>query len=107
LKRLRVRWSTSASLDLIEIIEFASQDRPQAAQKLGREILQAASRLARHPRSGKILPELQEQGISDYRQVLVRPYRLIYALRAESIDIVVVVDARRDLQTALLQRLMR
>jgi toxin ParE1/3/4 len=96
-----------ASLDLIQIVEFVLNDRPIAARRLGRKILRAGSRLALHPRSGKIVPELLEQGISDYRQVLVPPYRLIYAVRAESIDIAAVIDARRDLQTVLFQRLLR
>lgn len=95
-----MRWSTSASKDLIEIVEFIGND------KLGREILNAASRLNRHPKAGTIVPELREQGMSDYRQVLVGPYRLIYAVRTNHIDIVAALDGRRDLQTALLQRLM-
>jgi plasmid stabilization system protein ParE len=107
LKRLRVRWSTSASLDLIEIVEFARNDRPLAARRLGREILLAASRLSRNPRQGKIVAELLEKGISDYRQILVAVYRMIYAIRTDSIDIAAVIDGRRDLQTALFQRLMR
>jgi toxin ParE1/3/4 len=107
LNRFHVRWSTSASLDLIEIVEFIRSDRPLAARNVGREILRAASRLRAHPRVGKTVPELQEQGISDYRQILVSAYRLIYTIRASTIDIAAVVDARRDFQSALFQRLMR
>jgi len=106
-KRLRLRWSTSASLDLIEIVEFTQNDRPLAAQRVGREILLAVSRVNRNPRQGKIVPELLEKGISDYRQILVGAYRVIYAIRTDSIDIAAVIDGRRDLQTALFQRLMR
>ncbi len=53
------------------------------------------------------MPELQEQGIADYRQVLISSYPLIYAVRAQSIDILAVIDGRRDLEAALFQRLMR
>ena len=106
MKRLRVRWPKSASLDLIEVIEYVQEDQPSAARKLGREILRAASRLIRHPRSGRIVPELLVHGISDYRQILVPPYRIIYAVRAESVDIEVVVDSRRDLNAVLFQRLI-
>jgi toxin ParE1/3/4 len=107
LRRLRVRWLEPASLDLIELVEFVNKDRPTAARKLGREILRAAARLSEHPRSGRIVPELQEQGIADYRQVLISSYRLIYAVRAQSIDILAVIDGRRDLEAGLFQRLMR
>lgn len=107
MRRLPLRWLEPASLDLIEIIEFIGSDRPLAARKLGREILHAASGLRAHPRVGKIVPELQQQGISDYRQILVSAYRLVYAIMESSIDIVAVVDARRDFHSTLIQRLMR
>jgi toxin ParE1/3/4 len=106
LKRLHVRWSTAAFLDVIEIVEFAQNDRPIAAGKLGREILRAAP-LRQHPQSGKIVPELREHGISDYRQLILFSYRLIYTVSARNVDIVAVVDSRRDLQTAVFHRLMR
>lgn len=107
MKRHPVRWSEPASLDLIEIVEFVQRDRPRAARKLGQTLLLAASRLNRHQRRGKIVPELLERGISDYRQILVTVYRVIYPIRADSIDIVAVIDSRRDLQEALFRRLIR
>jgi toxin ParE1/3/4 len=97
LKRLPVRWLEPASLDLIEM----------AASKMGRDILLAAERLSRQPRVGKVVPELHEQGISEYRQVYVGPYRIIYSLEPDSIDVLAVLDGRRDTQAALFQRLIR
>ena len=107
MKRLIVHWARPASLDLLEIIEFIRQDRPAAARKMGRTILLEASRLSRHPRVGKIVPELLKQGISDYRQVLVPPYRVLYAVRKTFVEIVAVIDSRRDLEAVLFQRLIR
>ena len=96
-----------ASLDLIEIIEYISRDRPTAARKLGREVLVAGKRLSRYPRRGTRVPELQDQGISEHRQIFVGLYRVIYDIQPESIDILAVLDDRRDAQTVLLQRLLR
>lgn len=53
------------------------------------------------------MPELLEKGVSDYRQLIVSTYRVIYAIRTEFIDIVSVIDGRRDIPAAPLQRLMR
>ena len=91
----------------MEIIEYISRDRPEAARKIGSEILLAAKRLSRNPRRGKVVQELQDQGISEYRQMLVGPYRLIYDIQPESVDILAVLDGRRDARTVLFQRLMR
>ncbi len=107
MNRLTVRWAQAASLDLIEIVEFMKLDRPDAARKIGRSILAVAPRLSRNPRSGKVVPELWEHGISDYRQVLVSQYRVIYAIRSQRIDIEAVIDSRRDLEAVLFQRLIR
>lgn len=107
MKGLRVRWSGPASLDLIEIIEFIQLDRPAAAREIGRAILVAASHLRNNPRRGKVVPEFLERGLAGYRQILIPPYRLIYAIRADSLDIAAVIDSRRDLQAALFQRLVR
>ncbi len=53
------------------------------------------------------MPELLEKGVADYRQLIVSTYRVIYAIRTEFIDIVSVIDGRRDIPAALLQRLLR
>jgi toxin ParE1/3/4 len=107
LKRLIVRWARPASLDLFEIIEFIRQDRPTAARKMGGAILREVSRLGKNPRRGKVVPELSDQGISDYRQLIIAPYRVIYGIKADSVSVEAVIDSRRDLQNALFQRLIR
>jgi len=107
LKRLPVRWAQAASLDLIEIVEFIKRDRPHAARKLGHSILTEASRLRRNPRQGRVVPELLEKGVADYRQLVISAYRLIYVTRSQSIDVVAVIDSRRDVQALIFQRLMR
>lgn len=107
MKRLRVRWSRPASLDLIEIIEFIQLDRPAAAREIGRAILIAASHLRQNPGQGKAVPEFLEQGVSGYRQILISCYRLIHAVRADSLDIEAVIDSRRDIQAAVFQRFIR
>jgi toxin ParE1/3/4 len=107
LKHLPVRWAQAASLDLIEIVEFIKRDRPDAARKLGHSFLTEASRLRRNPHQGKVVPELLEKGIADYRQLVISVYRLIYVTRSEFIDIVAVVDSRRDVQALIFQRFVR
>jgi toxin ParE1/3/4 len=73
---------------------------------MGRDILLAAVRLSRQPRAGKLVPELHGQGISEYRQVYVGPYRIVYDVQPDSLDILAVLDGRRDIQAAQFQRLI-
>ena len=107
MKRPPVRWAQAASLDSIEIVEFIRRDRPDAARKLGNSLLREASRLRRNPRQGKVVPELLEKGIAEYRQLVVSAYRVIYAIRTEFIDVLAVIDSRRDIESTIFQRLLR
>ena len=91
----------------MEIVEYISRDRPEAARKVGRDILLAGKRLNRSPRRGKLVPELQDQGISEYCQIFVGVYRLIYDIPPGSIDVLAVIDGRRDARTILFQRSIR
>jgi hypothetical protein len=46
-------------------------------------------------------------GISEYRQIVVNAYRVIYSVKTDSVGILAVVDSHRDLHLALFQRLIR
>lgn len=107
MKRLRVRWSDSAYQDLLEIAEYLSSYSPEGARKLARQILAKITDLGRMPERGRIVPELLEQGISMYRQVLVPPYRVIYRVRSSAVCVEVILDSRRNLADVLSQRLLR
>lgn len=107
MKRLPVRWSDSAYQDLLEITELISPDSPEAARKLARQILAKIADLGRMPERGRIVPELLDQGISMYRQVLVPPYRVIYRIRSSAVCVEVIADSRRNLADLLSQRLLR
>jgi plasmid stabilization system protein ParE len=107
LKCLPVRWTAQASGDLIEILEFIGADRPAAAREVGRDVLRQSRTLARNPLRGRMMPELSEQGIKDYRQILVSRYRVIYRVRSDAVEVAAVIDTARDLGEALLRRLLR
>jgi plasmid stabilization system protein ParE len=53
-----VRWASSASQDLIDLLEYIAEDRADAATRLGKRILDAADTLSRHPLKGRVVREL-------------------------------------------------
>ena len=107
MKRLPVRWTTPAYADLFEILEFVAADRPDAARRLGREVLTQSKTLSHSALHGRRVPELLEQGITTYREILVSRYRVIYNLHPEAVQIAAVVDASRDGGEVLFRRLLR
>lgn len=82
-------------------------DRAAAARKLGRELSKQSKTLARNSLRGRIVPELLQQGITEYREILVSRYRIIYRLHPEAVRIEAVIDASRDFGDVLLRRILR
>lgn len=91
-------WAPRARLDLIEIWRYyAEVASPEIADKLLREIDQAAGRLGEYPESGRIRDEV----VPGLRSVLARPYTVFYRIGNDVIEIVRVLHERRDFGTAL------
>ena len=101
----KVVWTNVAENDLKEIIDFISIDNPQNALKIFKNIKQKASNLYTLPERDRIVPELQGQGISQYRELIVPPWRLMYRIGERKVYVLSVIDSRRNVEDVLLARL--
>ncbi len=104
--RHQVVWTSVAENDLKEIIEYISVDSPHNALNILRKIKKKASSLYTLPERGRIVPELQDQGILQYRELIVQPWRLIYRIAEQKIFVLSVIDSRRNVEDILLKRLI-
>ena len=102
----QVVWAGVAENDLKEIIDYISLNSPQNALKILQKIKNKASSLYTLPEKGRIVPELQDQGISQYRELVVPPWRLIYRISERKIYILSVIDSRQNVEDILLKRLI-
>ena len=59
------------------------------------------------PRRGRVVPELARFEITTYREILLRPYRLMYRIDGKRVSVVGFFDGRRNLEDVLLARLNR
>lgn len=105
-KAYEVAWSEISEKDLINIIEYIARDNPSTAHEKLKEIKEKASRLYSSPDRGRIVPELQEQGIIQYRELIVSPWRIIYRISKNSVYVLSVLDARQNVEDILLKRLI-
>jgi len=87
-----VVWSPRAVGDLESIRAYIARDSPSHADVVVRRLVAAVERLARFPKSGRVVPELPRGGL---REVVARPYRIVYRLREGRVEIVAVVHAAR------------
>ena len=89
-----ILWTGPALADLREIREWVERDSPDAARRLAAKIRERVNDLAHFPSSGRVVPEI---GIERYREVIVRPYRVIYEIRENDSVILRIRHSRRDL----------
>ncbi len=105
--KYQVVWATVAENDLREIIGFISVESPGDALKILKKIKEKASSLYTLPERGRIVPELQDQGISQYRELIISPWRLIYRVAEHEVYVFSVIDSRRNVEDILLKRLIQ
>ena len=104
-KTYKINWANVAENDLIEIIEYISIDSPADALKILRKIKKMASSLHSLPERGRVVPELQDQAILIYREIVIPPWRIIYRISDNDVYVLTVLDARRNVEDILLKRL--
>jgi len=105
-KTYEVEWSEISEKDLVAIIEYIADDNPSRAYEIFQEIRKKASNLRSLPEKGRIVPELQEQGITQYRELVIPPWRVIYRISEQKVYVLSVLDSRRNIEDILLKRLI-
>ena len=104
-KKYQVVWSNVAENDLKNIIEYMADDSPPNAFKIFKTIKQKTSSLYTFPEGGRIVPELRGQGILQYRELIISPWRILYRISEKSAYVLSVLDLRRNIEDILLKRL--
>lgn len=101
----RVEWTVAARADFLEIIRFIATDSPLNAMAVLERIERAALTMRRLPGRGRRVPELGRSRELEIREVIVKPWRMMYRVDGHAVRIIAVVDSRRDLGDWLRVRL--
>ena len=104
-KKYQVVWSNIAENDLKNIIEYIADDSPPNALKIFKSIKQKPSKLNTFPERGRIVPELRDQGILQYRELVISQWRILYRISEMNVFVLSVLDSRRNIEDILLKRL--
>ncbi|MBN2645475.1 MAG: type II toxin-antitoxin system RelE/ParE family toxin [Desulfuromonadaceae bacterium] len=100
----QVAWSRTAVRDLTGIIEYIFADNQTDERRALAKIKKAAAGLFHDPFRGLVIPELQEQGMVHYRELIIAPWRLMYRVEGETVYVVSLIDSRRNVEDILLGR---
>ena len=101
----QVSWTDVAKSDLNEIIRYIAVDNVGIALNVLDKLETKAASLEQFPERGRLLPELIDSGITQYRELISAPWRIVYRIEQQEVLVTAVLDSRRDLQTLLLRRL--
>ena len=76
----QIIWSEQARDDLQSIVLFIAQDNPTVAESFGYQLMSKVDVLAQFPQLGRVVPEENDEMV---REIIFRPYRIIYKVLAE------------------------
>jgi len=103
----RVLLTDDALHDLEDLDDYICEsDFVQKADYVLQKIETALQSLADLPERGAYPKELLELGIRDYREIYFKPYRIIYRAQGQRVDVYLITDGRRDMQSLLTIRLL-
>ena len=87
-----VVWTDPAWEDLEAAAEYIARDSEAYAAAFVEEIKDAATSLSEMAERGQIVPEIGDASI---RELLVRPYRLVYQLHERQVNILAIIHGAR------------
>ncbi|GHV74616.1 plasmid stabilization protein [Spirochaetia bacterium] len=99
--------TTNAKKDLREIISYIAQDNPLASIKILEKIESKINTLDHFPYRGGYVPELLKRNIKEYRQLLESPWRIIYKIDKDMVNVLLIIDSRRNTQDILIEKLLK
>lgn len=108
MKEFELIIDNDAEDDLFDIYaHVAFDDSVEKADRLFAAIRATCLKLKSFPRRGNIPSELFEIGVTEFRELHYKPYRIIYSIERSNVFVHCILDGRRDIQTILQERLLR
>ena len=105
--QFEVRLTHNARQDMQGITDYIAENDTSASAIYVLEQIEACiDGLADLPERGPFVSELLEIGNRQYREVVFKPYRIIYRVSEGTVTVQLIADGRRDMRTLLMRRLL-
>ena len=85
---MKVYWTQNAIKHLTNIYEYIALNSPTYARRMVDRITQRSEQISTQPYSGRKVPEYEAE---DIHELIEKPYRIIYRLKQDQIDVVAVI----------------
>lgn len=95
---MRVHWTNNAIGHLANIYEYIALNSPTYAKKMVDRITCRSVQIGEQPLSGR---KVSEYHANDIRELIEKPYRIIYRVKQDQVDVVAVIHGARLLPDEL------
>ncbi len=85
---MKVHWTDNAVAHLLDIYEYIAHDSPIYAKRMVDRMTKRSEQIASFPMSGR---KVLEYEADDIREIIEKPYRIIYRIKSEQVDVLAVV----------------
>ena len=99
--------SQFAEDDLSEIVEYYFSLNPNYVENIVSEFETNVLSLQQYPKRGGIVPELDRQGISQYRELIQGYYRIVYEISEDKVIVHTIIDGRKNFEDIIISKLFR
>ncbi len=89
----KVYWTSTAEKNLDSIYDFISQHSEFYAKRMIDRLTRRSIQIANFPYSGRFVPEYENEEI---REVIEGPYRIIYYINSDRIDVLSVIHGTQN-----------
>jgi toxin ParE1/3/4 len=90
---MKVHWTDTAEGHLDALYAYISQDSPEYAKRMADRLTRRSQQITDFPFSGRRVPEYD---IDQIREIIEGPYRIIYHIKPDQIDVLAVIHGAMD-----------
>jgi len=90
---MNVFWTNTAEEHLDSIFNYIAKDSPAYAKRMVDRLTGRSIQIAEYPASGRSVPEYD---LPQIREVIEGPFRIIYYIKPDGIDVLAVIHAAQN-----------
>ncbi len=95
---MNVFWTNAAFDHLLALRDYLARTSPAFAERTLDRITRRGDQIGQFPHSGRVVPEYGREAV---REVIERPYRIIYRLTETRVEVLAVLHGARPLPDTL------
>ena len=106
MQKYTVNWTDDAVSDFNNIIGYIYKENKTNAKNIYLAIKEQCQDLDYFPLRGRIVPELETLGFTNYREIIYKRWRIIYSVESKNVYLLLILDSRQDIQEQLVFRVL-